>query len=345
MANVDVSVKNTKNEILDAYESALHQIKELKKQVNNKQEIKHEQEKQEIIQNAALSSTQEIVKRLADLKLAIVDTIENLGNQLLDEHKKFMVLQQATAIKEKELQELFDIKANAESLSALLQAQKQKKEVFEKNMVAEQESFESAIQDKRAVWKKEQEEFESARKEQENLQKKLRQREEEEYAYRRDLERKKEQDQYEAKKQFIEKEITDKKAIFEKEFSEREAIILSKENELANLRAQVEEFPQKLRQTITDSENALAEKLKFTYDYEAKLAQKEVEGERKLHQQMINGLELKIAQQEQQIKELNDKSNFAGSQVQEIAVKAIEGASRQRFYTGFSEKTHEAVKT
>ena len=57
---------------------------------------------------------------------------------------------------------------------------------------------------------------------------------------------------------------------------------------------------------------------------------------------MIVALEMKISQQDQQIQALTEKANQAGVQVQDIAVKAIEGASRQRFYPPYSEKSTES---
>lgn len=60
--------------------------------------------------------------------------------------------------------------------------------------------------------------------------------------------------------------------------------------------------------------------------------QKEMENEQKLYHQRVTGLEAKITQQEQHIKELTESAHRAGRQVQEIAVKAVEGAAQQRTY-------------
>src|SRR3990167_1501220 len=100
-----------------------------------------------------------------------------------------------------------------------------------------------------------------------------------------------------------------------------------------------EKFPAELLRATQETEKNVTEKLKFKYDFEAKLAQKKVECERKLHQQMIVALEAKVASLEMQIKQLTDKSNQANLQVQDIAVKAIEGASRQRYLGGFTDKS------
>lgn len=212
-------------------------------------------------------------------------------------------------------------------------------------MEEEKTGFEQEIEQKRALWKQEQDEMNSLWKDQEAQHKKFRQREEEEYIYKRDLERQKEQDIYLDKKQSLEKELVDKKAALEKEFKEREANISVKEQELQTLRMEAVEFPKKLQKAIADTEKAVTDRLRFTYDYETKLAKKEVEGEKKLHEQMIVALEGKIAEQNLQIKELTDKANHAGLQVQEIAVKAIDGASRQRIsQQSYSEKSNEPSK-
>lgn len=342
MSKPEVTAKNSKNEILEAYENALHALEEAKK--FNKQEVKREQEKQTLIANAAQNTANSIVQELADLKLNTVKSLETIENNLLAEHKKLTTLQEAIKFQERDLEDLHQIKMTVNALEALLQAQKQKKEAFEKSMLEETESFEQEIAQKRLLWKQEQEQTTNAWKEQENQQKKLRQREEEDYIYKRDLERKKEQDKYTMQKQALEKELLDKKILLEQEFSKREADILAKEQELQSLRLQAAEAPTKLQQAIQNTEKSVTERLQFKYDYESKLAQKEVEGERKLHQQMIGALEAKIKQQEQLIKELTEKANHAGLQVQQIAVKAIESTAGQRFCYSNNDKNTDTSK-
>jgi hypothetical protein len=332
----EISTKNTKNEILDAYNDLLKRLKETKKL--SKQEEKAREDKKEIVVLASKQTANEIVTSLAGLKLSLAKSLEELEEKLLSEHKKLTTLQQALDIQSKELVDLHDIKANADSLTALLLAQKEKSGIFEKEIKERSQSFEQELSQKRALWKKEQDEYEAARKEQEALAKKIRQREEEEYTYRRDLLRQKESDQYEAEKQALEKELTEKRLALEKEFEEREAKITTQEQEFKQLKEKVEKFPEELQQAIHTTETSITERLSFKYDYEVKLAQKEVEGECKLYQQTIAALEAKVLHLEEQVKQLSEKASQANLQVQDIAVKAIEGASRQRYLGGYAEK-------
>lgn len=342
MSTSELSPKNTKNEILDAYHEVLQQLKEAKK--ITKTEIKREQDKQTVIEQASGHTTDGIVKQVADLKLSLVKSLEALETQWLNEQKQLTQLQQAITVQTQDLEELYEIKVNADTLAALLEAQKQRQAAFDREMTEQRQHWQEEVAQQRGLWKQEQEATEQFRKEQEVLQKKTRQREEEAYSYQRDLERQKEQDQYEAQKHALEKELTEKRMQLESEFATREAAIAAKETELAHLTSEVEAFPARLQAAVAETNAQITERLQFKYEYEAKLTQKEGEGERKLHEQMIAALQAKIVQQEQHIHGLTEKANQAGIQVQDIAVKAIEGASRQRFYPNYAEKTGESGK-
>jgi hypothetical protein len=230
----DISAKNTKNEILDAYHEVLQKLKETKKV--SKQDQKVAEENKAIVETASKQTTDEIVKGLAELKLSLVKSLEEIEEKLLSSYKKLAVLQQAIQIQTKDLSDIHEIKINADTLAALLLAQKEKSSLFEKEMKDRQQTFDQEVMQKRSLWKKEQDEFELARKDQETQAKKIRLREEEEYLYQRDLLRQKEKDQYEAEKQSLEKELAMKRTALENEFEEREVKIAMQEQEFKILR-------------------------------------------------------------------------------------------------------------
>ena len=120
----EISTKNTKNEILDAYNDVLRRLKETKK--ISKQEERLIEDKKEIISTASKNTTHEIVTNLAELKLSLVKSLEGLEENLLSEHKKLSTLQQATEIQSQELSDIHEIKINSDTLRALLLAQKEK---------------------------------------------------------------------------------------------------------------------------------------------------------------------------------------------------------------------------
>jgi hypothetical protein len=171
--------------------------------------------------------------------------------------------------------------------------------------------------------------------------KKERQREDEEYNYNLKLNRKKDSDKYSEEKSLLEKELIDKRAIFEKELNDRESVIEAKEKELAALTLRVEQFPKELETALKENEKFIVERIEFKYKHQMEITQKEIEGERNLNKQLVQSLENKIKEQAEHIKQLTQKVNESGQQVQTIAIKAIEGASTQRIFSSNYEKVSE----
>jgi len=111
------------------------------------------------------------------------------------------------------------------------------------------------------------------------------------------------------------------------ELQGRESEVAGAEQELEHLRSQVAAFPDELAQATVETEEHIRQTLGVEYEHRQSLQTKEVEGERKLHKQMISSLEAKIAEQKQRIEQLTVNANEAGTQVQNIAVRAIDGAA------------------
>ncbi len=326
-----ISEKNTKTEIIEAYNEVLAKLKEQK--TLNQQAVKKEAGIKESLNEASASTIGDIVNHLAGLKVQIVKTIDDLEEKMIAEYRRFSGLQQAAVAQTKMLDELYGIQAEADSLTALVLAQKEKKAAFEAQMEQTKASFDEDMSEKRQYWKKEQEEFDLAKKERDAQLKKERQREEEEYTYNLQLARKKDADEYEARKAAQEKELSAKKTALEKEWDEREAEISSKETELSDLREKITVFPKELDKAVKDTEKTVTERIEFKFKHEMELIQKETEGERKLHQQAVEALQSRIKEQDELIRQLTQKADESVQQVQTIAVKAIEGASAQRVVT------------
>lgn len=129
--------------------------------------VKKETEEKEVVKAAQENSVENIVKRHADLKLEIVNSMDSLEEKLIKEYKKLTELKQAIEVQTKLLHELFQITAEADSLAALMLAQQEKEDAFDRQMEQKKGDFEAEMAQKRAQWKKDQDEYEMARKEQE----------------------------------------------------------------------------------------------------------------------------------------------------------------------------------
>lgn len=332
----EITTKNTKTDIIKAYNELLMKVKEQK--APDRQAERKKEEEKKVVNTASQTTIEKIIKSLADVKLEIVKSLDTLGEELIEEYKRLTNLKQAIEIETKTLEEIHEIKVNADSLAALLLALKEKQEKFDEEINQKKTEFDADMTQKRQQWKKEQEEAELLRKEKETQVKKERQREEEEYNYSLQLKRKKDKDEYEAKKAAMEKELRDKRAALQIELSEREAAISSREKEYEELKAKVESFPPQLDNAIKETEKTVIERIETKYKHDVDLKAKEVEGERKLSKQIISSMESKIKEQDEMIRQLTQRANEAGLQVKDIAVKAIEGASSQRMISRDSEK-------
>jgi hypothetical protein len=313
----ELTTKSSKNELLDAYNELLEKI-----QGASITDVKTQREKEgreELVKTVATGSAGKIVKSLADLKISIASALDSVEDSLLNEFKNLTKLQEAIGIEDKNLENLYQIKVNVDSLAALLLAQKEKKQ-----------EFETELNERKELWEKEKKEYEIFRKEEDLQQKKQRQREEEEYNYNLKLQRKKDQDLYEAKKILQETELAEKKSKIEKELTEREQILAVKELEFKDLKVKVESFSKELEKAIAETEKTITEKIELKYKHQSDLLNKEIEGERKLNEQLIASLRAKIKEQETLVTQLTTKADTATQQVKDIAVKVVEGAANQK---------------
>ncbi len=322
------TMSNTKKEILEAYDELLK--RKLESETKHPKEEKEQKQKQQTIKDAADLNAEGIVKGLGAIKLDIGTAIDKIEDELLKEFQKLKKLQEAIQLESDNLEDLYGIKANADSLAVLIAANKEKKELFETEMEEKKKTFETNRKEQQEVWTKEQQIRNEKWKEEEELRKKTLKREEEEYKYNLSIIRKKEEDTYLNKKETQERELAEKKQQVEKELIEREKNIAESELELEQLRKQVTDFPVILDKEINQAKKEISDLLNTQHKYEKNLYEKETTGEIRLLQQTISSLEAKIKEQEVLIDSLNKKTDTAGLQVQTIALKALESASASR---------------
>ena len=333
---MEVTEKNTKAEILKAYEILLKDVQTAKSDVPKL--MQEEKQRKETLEKVAKVSNEGIVKSITTLKSDLGNSLDEILRGLSDEFKKLEEIRAAIALEKKSLEDLYSLSANTDSLAAMLLTQKEKKENFEKEIKEKAEAFDSEITSKKAQWEIEKAKQKAEEKEYTDELTKRRKREEEEYAYNLKIRRQKEQDEYDSKKLLLEKELTDKKLRFEQEVSSRELNLKNTEAELAELRKNNAEFPAKLEKALKDKEAEVSKQLQTKYGFDIQLMVKQSEADVRLKDQAINSLQEKIKEQQEQLKEYSDKANRAEANVKDIAVKAIENASKIRMITAKPEK-------
>lgn len=321
-----VTEKNTKAQILEAYEKLLTKVQE--KANDNPREVQQRKENAQTVSTATQASDDKILDQINRVKNEFTSAIETIAAELVTERKKLETIQNAIEIEEKRLKELYGLSSNADSFSALLLAQKEQKEQFEQEMATRREELAHQIAEIRVQWDKEKATHEENLKAEKETTARLRKREEEEYTYATQQKRKQEQDEYNNKKARQDAELKEQRSTFEKEFAEREKNILESENELKALRAASDEYPAKLAEAVRDAQSETENRLQTVHKYEKELQAKETQGILNLKDLQIKSLEAKIKEMESQVREAAAKVDTSEKTVKDIALKAIENAGK-----------------
>ena len=339
-----LSLSNTKQEMLDAYHSVLKQVDE-QKQLELRPEKKLEEKKaKEVVQVAEALSSEGVVKEISTLKIEMGKMLTQISDKLEDEVGKFKAIQNAIVLKEKELQELYEIEKSAMTLAALIEAQNQKKQQFETEMTARKEDLDQEIQNLRFEWAKEKSEYEAQTKERDVAEKKKRDREKEEYEYGFKRQQQIAKDKFDDEKAKLEKEILLTRERMEGELAGREKIIAAKEEELNELRKRVNLFPKEMESSVGKAVKDSSERLNLESKNREELLKKEFTGEKNVLTTRIESLEKTVKEQSAQVAALTQFLEKANQKVQEIAVKALESASAQKSLSSLQQLLGEQMK-
>jgi hypothetical protein len=339
-----LTVKNTKQEMLNAYHALLREIEEKSQDQLKPEKIVEEKKTQAMVQTAETMSTDGVVKEINELKLDMGKMLSGLSHQLEQQVQRFQDIQQAILIKEKELQEIYEIEKTAASLAALIETQNQKRDTFEKETAQRKEALENEIQTTRAEWEKEKKEKETRMKELDAAEAKRREREKEEfvYAFQREKQLAKNQFADETVKQ--EKEVRARKEELEKELKERSRALAEAEKELNDLRARAGKFPAEMEASVSKAVKEIHEKLQTVAKNQIDLTNKQFEGERNVLTTRIESLQATVKQQADQIAKLTQHQEMAYEKIQNIALKAIEGSSNVKSSAALQQTLTEHLK-
>ncbi|NVN91888.1 MAG: hypothetical protein HXX11_14975 [Desulfuromonadales bacterium] len=329
-----LSTTNTKQEMLDAYNDLLTQMESKRESDATPEQKVAEKAVKQVVEVADALTTDGIIRNISDLKVEVGKVLADLSDRLEQEAGRYSSVKRAIAEKESELADIYEIQKAASSLSALIEAQNLKKEEYESDMASRKEALIREIDETRQEWQKEKAQRVAEMKEQEAVEAKKRTREKEEFEYNLQRERQTVRDEFEKEKAglaeekaLLDREIALRREQAEREFTEREQAIARQEQELADLRAQVTSFPNELETTVAREVKLAVERVKYEAETKLTLAAKESEGERNVYEARITGLETKVKEQAEQISRLTTQTEKAYTQVQDIAVKAVEGSA------------------
>jgi len=192
------------------------------------------------------------------------------------------------------------------------------------------EELDEEIEKGRAEWEMEQKQREAEAKEREAAEQKRREREKEEYRYASAREQQQAKDRFADEMATAQKALAEQKAASERELSERERNVKAGETEVAGLRQRVEAFPKDLESAVAKAVKESTGRVQQDATAREELLKREFAGERNVLSTRIASLEKTVAEQNEQVARLLTQSEKAYGQVQEIAVRAIEGSANAK---------------
>ncbi len=311
--------KRSKADIENAFQDIRQDIESSRESGDAKAEqlaLLREQELQSSFQDF---SVEQVVSRISDLNLQINRSLTGISEQLTAEVRRLADAREAVEIEKRELERLHKIDIAATALDQLVEEHSRRDRQFESDMDAKQAQWTEQVKAR----EKEQKEFDEQLK-------RTRQRELDEYEYKKALERRKAEDKYNEEQRLIERRNLERQDTLEKSWAQREASLKEREQELEQLRKESQTFADRLQKEVKAAVAENEKSANARFQQEKLILQKDAEAEKKVADLRIASLEETVRQQRSHIEALEKRLEEAKSQVQEIAVRAIEGASGSR---------------
>lgn len=305
-----VTMKSTKQEIMDAYEAALKALEDQKVEGDDPEREAVEKEKADAVKKAEGAVSAGI-----------------FSNDIIEKYNAVMM---AIKIKKDELEELYGIVAKANSMAAMINADKKLSEDIKEARESKKAEFESEI----AIMKQEladlDAEFERrktliderAQEYRENVIKK-RAREEEEYTYNIGKQRAREKDLWEAEKAAFDEEMKKRQAEITAGMEE----LASKREELEMLQKQVEQIPSLVAEAEARGADEKEKSLGKQYGYEKAVMKKEYEHKVDMAEAANENLIVENKKLQQEVADTKQKLDEAYSKINTLAAETVKASS------------------
>ena len=289
-------------------------------------------------------NVQDIIANLNGVQKGISTALSSVAGQMTLEAEKLAELQKQINEKKQSLQKLYDIALENGILEDLVKEYEEKEKIFQQENKKMQDDYQQALQGKQKNWIKEQQIHELKNSTEHEHLDKEHNRNIKEYEYELKLARNQENDAYQQKKNAIQQTLADIREQKEEEWAALEKQVKDKEDELEKYKKEFDEIPTKL-----DKESKKADyEGKAIIEKDAKiksdLLAKEVQNAQKMFEMRVLSLDTNIKNQENRIQNLNKQLETALKQVQDLALKALEGAANQKSFDTVREIAIEQAK-
>jgi hypothetical protein len=350
-----VNSKSTKTEILEAYHQLAQEKNELLAQINQLQSaaknvpttVKTTPEKLPVVpQNLAKQADiKQVISSLETLKFTFGSAVSNLSEKLIAEASKLNQIKAELASEIEQLKALHNIEEITETtLDDLIQEYECNAKNFGEELSLQEEYLQQQILELSQNWQKQKAIYQRQIQQRNDNYQKEKSRHEQDYQYNLQQQRQLSREEFEQQKQLLAKELAALKQQQEKSWQDQEEIISKKEREYSEAKQKVAAFEEHLKAKIKQGENEGKAIGNYQVKVKADLRNKEIEGERNIYQLRIQSLQDTIHHNQDRVDNLSRQLESALKQVQDLAVKAIEGTSNRNSYDAMKEIALEQAK-
>lgn len=365
-----LSVKNTKTEMLDAYEALLKEFASIEAQAKTAQKEldKAQQERnklQQQIANAPVATSHSatpqvqtkvvyempksndvsgIIAYLNNVQQGISPALSEISAKMSVEAEALGELQTTINDKKENLSKLYDLKVENGILDKLITEYEEKQAQYAEEQKKLQEAYQTDLTERQKMWQKEQKLQQKDVTERVDTATLEYQRNVKEYEYDLKLQRNTEKDAYGQKTKALQQIIIDLREKQDEAWALQEKQVKDREDEFEKFKKEAEEIPSKLEKEIKKAEYEGKAVIEKDAKIKAELLAKEVENAHKVFEMKIGALDNTIKGQEARLQTLNKQLEMALMQVQDLAIKALEGASNQKSFDSMREIALEQAK-
>lgn len=336
MAITKVSTKNTKQELVDAYNQLARELKAAKSAPSEPSSAASSDDGE--------LSIADIVQRLKTLTLSIGESSSSLQSALSAEATELQRLRGEADGYIDQLKTLHGIDVGPGTLAELIKRHGETAKAADAELSEKRKAFDKDMSAAKAAWKREQQEHVARTKEATTQLERTRQRDGQEYKYGIERQHKAENDAIAQARKTFGQELADLEERTRGEWTDKEKAIAEREKELAELTKKSGAFEGELESANKKGEAEGIGIARRQTKTQSDLKKKDNEAIQRVLELKIQSLQETISKQDAQLEELTRSLDSSRKQTTELAVKAIDGASNASSFAAIKEIALEQAK-
>jgi len=312
--------KNTKAELLAAFEEMKQKYEEAKKQ-QAPISLAEQMTEKEILAKTDNFTPHNLNTEIDNLRRAIQNNLNELAEKITTESEKLLAVRAAIELETRRLKEAKNIELGSMALDALIADYEEKRKELETKKQISEEELSTATAKQKTEWDRQQEEYE----------------------YNKKIDRKKEEDEYSV-------QIAKKKALWQDEINrrelelrEKEEIISKREEEIKKLEELANNYSQKLAEAEQSARERAVAELNKEFSVEKRITEQERMAEKNMLEARTSALQETIKNQTIEMKSLKDALNIANQQAQTLAATVVESMAGMKQQTAKMAETGKEV--